>query len=168
MLIVLYSLFYRYKNHTKVELDEEKKKIKRLLVNDNLKEYEKLKDFPNILLKKIQEEDRDLYFKIFDQNRLPSSIYVSEFENKLILWCTDSFDKKYNRLLEDSKNKNEIEEVKHVDKVVKKEKERSSINNYIESMYCILRNKVFCMVLSIIICNMKIDKDLGIVHIANL
>ena len=39
MLIVLYSLFYRYKNHTKVELDEEKKKIKRLLVNDNLKEY---------------------------------------------------------------------------------------------------------------------------------
>ena len=33
------SLFYRYKNHAKVKLNEEKEKIQKLLINDSLKEY---------------------------------------------------------------------------------------------------------------------------------
>ena len=33
------SLFYRYKNYPKVKLDEEKKKIQKLLINDSLIEY---------------------------------------------------------------------------------------------------------------------------------
>ena len=48
--------------------------------------------------------------------------------------------KKYSKLLKDSKSKNDIEEVKIVHKVDKKEKEISSRNNDIESMFLILMN----------------------------
>ena len=99
--------------------------------------YEKLKYFPNILLNKIHKEDKDLYFKIFDQSWFPITINVAKFENKLISWCTGKFDKEYSKLLKDSKSKNEVEEVKIVHKVGKTEKEISSRNKEIESMYCI-------------------------------
>ena len=39
LINVNYSLFHRYKNQTKAKLDEEKKKIQILLINDSPKEY---------------------------------------------------------------------------------------------------------------------------------
>ena len=67
---------------------------------------------------------------------IPTSKDVGKFENKLISWCIGKFDREYSKLLKDSKSKNDIEEVKIVQKVDKKEKEISSRNN-IESMYYI-------------------------------
>ena len=67
--------------------------------------YEELKDFPNILLKKIYKEDSDLYFKIFDQSWLPITIEAVKYENRLTSWCIRRFDKEYSKLLKDSKIK---------------------------------------------------------------
>ena len=75
-----------------------------------------------------------LFFRIFKGSLLQKA-NISEFENKLISWCIGKFDREYSDLVEDSKNKNEIEAIKHIEKVHKKAKERLTQNYDIESMF---------------------------------